>query len=62
MRDGLLGLLQPLRDHPAHIVVRDDLVGAGLEQRADFLVGWRLNRSGGAAAGAGAAAEATAGA
>ena len=45
MRNGLLRLRQPLRDDLAHIVVRHDLVGAGLEQRADFFVGWRLSQA-----------------
>src|SRR5262245_63520860 len=42
MRDGELRFEEAPRDHLADIVVRDDVVRAGLEQRTDLLVGWRL--------------------
>src|SRR5205823_9901105 len=44
MRDGELGLDQPARDQLADVVVRDDVVAARLEQRADFFVGWHWQR------------------
>ena len=45
MRDRLLRQHQALGDDLAHVVVGHDLVGAGLEQRADLVVGRRLHRS-----------------
>ena len=58
MRDRLRRLRQPLRDHLAHVVVRHDLVGAFLEQRADLVVRRRRRerRGCGVPAGAGRAA------
>ena len=44
VRDGLLRLRQPLRNDPAHAVVRHDLVGALLVKREDLVVGHRLRR------------------
>jgi len=44
MRDRLLRQHQALGDDLAYIVVGNDLVGAGLEQRADFVVRRRLHR------------------
>src|SRR5262249_30543105 len=43
MRDGKLRFEEAPRDHLADIVVRDCVVRAGLEQRADLLVGGRLH-------------------
>src|SRR4029077_18375311 len=39
MRNGELRLDQAARNHSAHVVMRHDLVAAGLEQRANPLVG-----------------------
>ena len=54
MRDGGLGLDQAARDGLAHIVMRDELVGAFLEQFQHLIVRHRLywrGRSGGRSAG-----------
>ena len=57
MRDRLLRLDQPPRDDLAHVVVRDDLVAAGFEQRPDLVVGQRLAPASGAPAAAAAGAS-----
>src|SRR5882672_4023194 len=44
MRDGELRFDQPARDHLADIVVRDDVVAARLEQRANLVIGWHRQR------------------
>ena len=46
MRDCKLCLDQASRNHPSHVVVRDDIVTAGLEQRTDLVVRRRLNAGG----------------
>ena len=46
MRNGELRFEEPAGDHLADAVVRDRVVGAGLEQCDDFLVGRRLHDRG----------------
>ena len=44
MRDVLRRGGKALRDHAAHVVVRHDFVGAFLVERADLIVGGKLER------------------